>query len=151
MLERAPPVTRALACCRGLQRTRISRELIGSVEAVDAPQRVLLDMDSTEIPVYGQQEKSAYNGHFDSTCYYPLLRSNRLETGQFQAPPTVARGRARTLTDYRRGERWTRWKKQLERGWSGVYSNAGGRPNWESRDISPPCIWEGRPIYPAPG
>ena len=34
-------------------------------------------MDSTEIPVYGQQEHSAYNGHFESTCYHPLLLFNR--------------------------------------------------------------------------
>ena len=33
---------------------RINRELIGRVEAVDSPQQVILDMDSTEIPVYGQ-------------------------------------------------------------------------------------------------
>ena len=38
---------------------------------------VVLDMDSTEIPVYGQQEQSAYNGHFESTCYHPLLLFNR--------------------------------------------------------------------------
>src|SRR5664280_1797424 len=31
---------------------------------------------STEIPVYGQQENSAYNGHFESTCYHPLLLFN---------------------------------------------------------------------------
>src|ERR1035437_4298018 len=42
---------------------RINRELIGKAEAVDSPQRVVLDMDSTEIPVYGQQENSAYDGH----------------------------------------------------------------------------------------
>ena len=41
---------------------RINRELVGNVEALDSPQRVVLDMDSTEIPVYGQQEQSAYNG-----------------------------------------------------------------------------------------
>ncbi len=34
-------------------------------------------MDSTEISVYGQQEQSAYNGHFESTCYHPLLLFNR--------------------------------------------------------------------------
>jgi hypothetical protein len=56
---------------------RINRELIGKAEALDAPQRVVLDMDSTEIPVYGQQEQSAYNGHFESTCYHPLLLFNR--------------------------------------------------------------------------
>jgi hypothetical protein len=34
-------------------------------------------MDSTEIPVHGAQEQSAYNGHFESTCYHPLLLFNR--------------------------------------------------------------------------
>jgi hypothetical protein len=60
---------------RGL--ARLNRELIGSREAGDAAYRVVLDMDSTEIPVYGQQGQSAYNGHFESTCYHPLLLSNR--------------------------------------------------------------------------
>jgi len=55
----------------------INRELIARAEAIDSPQRVVLDMDSTEIPVYGQQENSAYNGHFESTCYHPLLLFNR--------------------------------------------------------------------------
>jgi hypothetical protein len=56
---------------------RINRELIGKAEALDSPQRVVLDMDSTEIPVFGQQENTAYNGHFESTCYHPLLLFNR--------------------------------------------------------------------------
>lgn len=55
----------------------INRALIARVEATEPPQRVVLDMDSTEIPVYGQQEQSAYNGHFESTCYHPLLLFNR--------------------------------------------------------------------------
>jgi len=54
----------------------ISRELIAKVESIDSAQRVVLDLDSTEIPVYGQQEQSAYNGHFESTCYHPLLLFN---------------------------------------------------------------------------
>jgi Transposase DDE domain group 1 len=57
--------------------TAINRELIGRAEAIDSPRRVVLDMDSTEIPVYGQQEHSAYNGHFESICYHPLLLFNR--------------------------------------------------------------------------
>ena len=57
--------------------TAINRELIAKAEGVDSPQRVVLDMDSTEIPVYGQQEQSAYNGHYASTCYHPLLLFNR--------------------------------------------------------------------------
>jgi len=47
------------------------------VEAMESSRRVVLDLDSTEIPVYGQQEQSAYNGHFESTCYHPLLLFNR--------------------------------------------------------------------------
>lgn len=57
--------------------SRINRELIRRVEALDSAQRVVLDMDSTEIPVYGEQENSAYNGHFESTCYHPVLLFNR--------------------------------------------------------------------------
>jgi hypothetical protein len=60
---------------RGL--ARLNRGLIGLGEAGDSPYWVVLDMDSTEIPVYGQQEQSAYNGHFESTCHHPLLLFNR--------------------------------------------------------------------------
>jgi hypothetical protein len=31
-------------------------------EAIKSPRRVVLDMDSTEIPVYGRHEQGAYNG-----------------------------------------------------------------------------------------
>ena len=55
----------------------LNRELVAKAEAIDSPRRIVLDMDSTEIPVYGQQEHSAYNGHFESTCYHPLLLFNR--------------------------------------------------------------------------
>ena len=43
----------------------LNRELVGRAEAIDSPRRVVLDMDSTEIPVYGEQEQSAYNGHWN--------------------------------------------------------------------------------------
>src|ERR1035437_7879848 len=55
----------------------LNRELVGRAEAIDSPRRIVLDMDSTEVPVFGQQEQSAYNGHFESTCYHPLLLFNR--------------------------------------------------------------------------
>ena len=54
----------------------INRELIAKAEAIDSPQRIVLDMDSTAIPVYGQQEQRAHNGHFESACYHPLLMFN---------------------------------------------------------------------------
>jgi len=56
---------------------RLNRELIGKAEAIHWQYRTVLDMDSTEIPVYGEQAQSAYNGHFESTCYHPLLLFNR--------------------------------------------------------------------------
>ena len=55
---------------------RLNRELVGEAETLNSFHRVVLDMDSTEIPVYGQQEQSAYNGHFESMCYHPLLLFN---------------------------------------------------------------------------
>ncbi len=38
---------------------------------------VVLDMDSSVSPVFGEQEGSAYNGHFACTCYHPLFRFNQ--------------------------------------------------------------------------
>ncbi len=55
----------------------VNRELISQAEAQDESESVVLDMDSTESPVHGQQEGSAYNGHFESVCYHPLLLFNQ--------------------------------------------------------------------------
>ena len=33
----------------------------------------VLDMDSSVSETYGQQEGTAYNGHFECTCYHPLF------------------------------------------------------------------------------
>ena len=55
----------------------VNRELVAQAQAQDESERVVLDMDSTESPVHGQQEGSAYNGHFESTCYHPLLLFNQ--------------------------------------------------------------------------
>ncbi|MDE2861121.1 MAG: IS1380 family transposase [Chloroflexota bacterium] len=42
-----------------------------------AHRRVILDMDSSESPVHGEQEGGSYNGHFESTCYHPLFVFNQ--------------------------------------------------------------------------
>jgi len=55
----------------------LNRALISRAKTMDSDYRTVLDLDSTEIPVYGEQEQSAYNGHFESTCYHPLLLFNR--------------------------------------------------------------------------
>ena len=39
--------------------------------------RVILDMDSSESPVHGQQEGAAYNGHFECVCFHPLFLFNQ--------------------------------------------------------------------------
>ena len=79
---------------------RINRELVGKTEAPESAPRVVLDLDTAEIPVYGQQEQSAYNGHFVSTCFHLLLLFNR--EGHCVAaklwPGNVA------------ASRWLRWK-----------------------------------------
>jgi hypothetical protein len=53
----------------------VNRELVAQADGGDS--RAVLDMDSTESPVHGQQEGSAYNGHFESVCYHPLLLFNQ--------------------------------------------------------------------------
>ena len=54
----------------------VDRGLIGQAETFDRADRIVLDMDSSESPVHGQQEGSAYNGHFESVCYHPLFLFN---------------------------------------------------------------------------
>ena len=51
----------------------VNRDLIGQAETCDRADRSVLDMDSSESPVHGQQEGGAYNGHFASVCYHPLF------------------------------------------------------------------------------
>jgi hypothetical protein len=41
------------------------------------PKTIVLDIDSSESPTYGEQEGSAYNGHFACTCYHPLFVFNQ--------------------------------------------------------------------------
>jgi len=38
---------------------------------------IILDMDSSVSETYGQQEGSAYNGHFRCSCYHPLFCFNQ--------------------------------------------------------------------------
>jgi len=54
----------------------LNRELVAQAEGVGSPHRLVLDMDSSESPVYGEQEQSAYNGYLGSVCYHPLFLFN---------------------------------------------------------------------------
>ena len=40
-------------------------------------ERVILDIDSSESPVHGNQEEAGYNGHFECMCYHPLFCFNQ--------------------------------------------------------------------------
>ena len=55
----------------------LNRETVGQADSLDSSDRVVLDMDSSESPVHGEQEGSAYNGHLESVCYHPLFLFNR--------------------------------------------------------------------------
>jgi hypothetical protein len=50
---------------------------IDKVSTRRSPKTIVLDMDSSESPTYGEQEGSAYNGHFGCTCYHPLFVFNQ--------------------------------------------------------------------------
>src|SRR5271170_7860373 len=43
------------------------------LEAHDrAPREIVLDLDNSDIPLYGMQEGRFYHGHYDEYCYLPL-------------------------------------------------------------------------------
>jgi len=50
---------------------------IDKVQQRQPPRIIVLDMDSSESPTYGEQEGSSYNGHFGCTCYHPLFVFNQ--------------------------------------------------------------------------
>jgi len=56
----------------------LAGQWIDKVHRRRPPRIVVLDMDSSESPTYGEQEGSAYNGHFGCTCYHPLFVFNQL-------------------------------------------------------------------------
>ena len=56
----------------------LNRAWVGRAATVTPKRSVILDLDSSESPTYGEQEGSAYNGHFARTCYRPLFCFNHL-------------------------------------------------------------------------
>ena len=57
--------------------TELSGAWIDRVHQRRPPDGIILDMDSSESPTHGQQEGSAWNGHFGCTCYHPLFVLNQ--------------------------------------------------------------------------
>jgi hypothetical protein len=50
---------------------------ITKVDSIRGIRVIILDLDSSESPVHGEQEGSAYNGYFGLTCYHPLFCFNQ--------------------------------------------------------------------------
>jgi Transposase DDE domain group 1 len=55
----------------------LSGKWIDRVHARRPPRAILLDMDSSVSPTYGEQEMSVWNGHYECTCYHPLFVFNQ--------------------------------------------------------------------------
>lgn len=55
----------------------LNRQWVRKAMGRTAEKRIILDMDSSESPVHGDQEGSAYNGHFNIRCYHPLFCFNQ--------------------------------------------------------------------------
>ena len=56
---------------------RVNAKWVDRAMTHTAHRRVILDMDSSESQVHGEQEGASYNGHFGSTCYHPLFVFNQ--------------------------------------------------------------------------
>jgi hypothetical protein len=37
-----------------------------------APKEIILDVDTTDLPLHGKQEGRFFHGYYDSYCYLPL-------------------------------------------------------------------------------
>ena len=68
----------------------------------------MLDMDSSESPTYGEQEGSAYNGHFGCTCYHPLFVFNQFGDLERCA---LRSGNVHSADGWMR--RWSRWSRAI--------------------------------------
>ena len=98
----------------------LSGQWIDRVLARHRPKAIVLDMDSSVSPTHGDQEGTAYNGHFACTCYHPLFVFNQfgdlemcaLRPGNVHSAdgwrgvlePVVARYRTSKLRRYFRGD-----------------------------------------------
>jgi hypothetical protein len=55
----------------------LSGQWIHCVRGHRSTEEIILDMDSSVSPTYGDQEQSVWNGHFGCTCYHPLFVFNQ--------------------------------------------------------------------------
>src|SRR5438270_3781545 len=130
---------------------------IDAVHQRRQPKVIVLDMDSSDSPTYGEQEGSAYNGHFGCTCYHPLFVFNQLGDLERCAPrpgnvhstdgwrevlePVASRYRGRVkrlLFPRRRRFRQPRGLRILRSRRHELYDPAAGQPGLAGQDRPPP-------------
>ncbi|HEX4053212.1 MAG TPA: IS1380 family transposase [Tepidisphaeraceae bacterium] len=100
--------------------TDLSGKWIDTLRQRKPGDRIILDMDSSVSETHGHQEGSAYNGHYECTCYHPLFCFNQdgdlehtlLRHGNVHSAddwrsvlePVVARYRTTTVKKFFRGD-----------------------------------------------
>ena len=57
--------------------TKLSGNWIDRLRPRQPLRELILDLDSSVSETYGEQEGTAYNGHFSCTCYHPLFCFNQ--------------------------------------------------------------------------
>ena len=57
--------------------TDLSGQWIDAVRLRKPVREIVLDLDSSVSETYGEQEGSAFNGHFGCACYHPLFCFNQ--------------------------------------------------------------------------
>jgi len=57
--------------------TKLSGKWIDRLRERQPMRKLILDMDSSVSETYGEQEGTAFNGHFGCTCYHPLFCFNQ--------------------------------------------------------------------------
>jgi hypothetical protein len=61
---------------------------VGRIRQRRPTDKLILDMDSSVSPTYGQQEGMACNGHFGCECYHPLFLFNQDGLWEMSADPS---------------------------------------------------------------
>jgi len=100
--------------------TKLSGKWIDRLRERQPMRELILDLDSSVSETYGEQEGTAYNGHFGCTCYHPLFCFNQfgameralLRDGNVHSAkdwravlePVVARYQGRNLRRYFRAD-----------------------------------------------
>lgn len=57
----------------------------------EAPEQVIIDVDTTDDPTHGQQQLTAFHGYHDEYCYLPLIVTARADDGLDELLATVLR------------------------------------------------------------